>query len=194
MLFLLIFQRFFVTTSLCIHANKAGKLKESIGQAEGKPEQNLPLISGKHHTARCSEKGMVTRMNITRMNKDKEHVVTPLSEYDKKAVGKRIRRIRVQYDLTQAEFAESIDVATNFISELENGRKGMSTETLCNISRRYRLTTDYILFGRQDNAFTFTSLEQALCALPTEDIPPIIQYLQSLYKIRQMDNQSIFKP
>lgn len=131
---------------------------------------------------------------VIRMDKEIESAIPSLSDYDKKAVGKRIRRLRLQYDLSQAEFAESIDVSTNFVSELENGRKGMSTETLCTLSRQYHLTTDYILFGRQDSSLTFQSFEQALCALPTEDIPPIIQYLQSLYKIRQMDSQSVFKP
>lgn len=37
--------------------------------------------------------------------------------------GKRIRNFRVQNELKQSQLAESLDVSTNLISEVETGKK-----------------------------------------------------------------------
>lgn len=105
---------------------------------------------------------------------------------DKAAIGKRIRKLRLQHGLSQEKFAESIDVSTNFISELETGKKGMSVDTLCRLSLQYHICADTLLFGKSTHRSILEDIEQSLNALPTEDIPTIISYLQSLYKIRQI--------
>lgn len=45
---------------------------------------------------------------------------------DKSEIGQRIRQLRLLSDYTQAEFAELIDISINFLSEIENGKKGVS--------------------------------------------------------------------
>lgn len=127
------------------------------------------------------------------MGKNIENTAPSQQYYDKKAIGRRIRKLRLEHDISQEEFAESIDVSTNFVSELENGRKGMSVETLCNLTEQYQVTADYLLFGLPNGFLSPASLEEALSALPTEDIPVIIQYLQSLYKIRQLEDIGGYK-
>lgn len=107
-------------------------------------------------------------------------------EVDKEGIGKRIRRLRLQYGLSQEAFAESIDVSTNFISELETGKKGMSVDTLCRIACQYHVCADTILFGDTQNHSALEHLEQSLNTIPTQDLPVIISYLQSLYKIRNL--------
>ena len=47
---------------------------------------------------------------------------------DKSKVGQRIRQLRIQNDYTQAKFAELIDISINFLSEIENGKKGLSQD------------------------------------------------------------------
>lgn len=108
------------------------------------------------------------------------------SELDKKAIGKRVRKIRLQNGLSQAKFAETLDVSTNFVSELETGKKGMSIETLSRLSLIYHVTADYVLFGTASSSCHIDNLEHALSATQTKDIPVIINFLQSLYKIRSM--------
>lgn len=45
-------------------------------------------------------------------------------------VGERIRQLRLLNHYTQFEFAELLDISVNFLSEIENGKKGLSVETL----------------------------------------------------------------
>ena len=49
---------------------------------------------------------------------------------NKTEIGQRIRQLRILNDFTQAEFAESVDISVNFLSEIENGKKGLSGDTL----------------------------------------------------------------
>lgn len=69
-------------------------------------------------------------------------------------IGARIRRQREYLGYTRDEFAEFLDVTPKFCSDIELGAKGMSVPTLCRISRILRLKTDYILFGKQETAFS----------------------------------------
>ena len=70
------------------------------------------------------------------------------------AIGSRIRTQREYLGYTREQFAELLDVTPKFCSDIELGVKGMSVPTLCKISRILRLKTDYILFGRQEAAFS----------------------------------------
>ncbi len=69
----------------------------------------------------------------------------------KLAVGERVRNYRVSNKYTQADFAEKIDISINFLSEIENGKKGMSQETLYKLCEQFDLSADYILFGKNDS-------------------------------------------
>ena len=51
---------------------------------------------------------------------------------------------------TREQFAEPLDVTPKFCSDIELGVKGMSVQTLCRISEVLRLSTDFILFGREN--------------------------------------------
>lgn len=64
------------------------------------------------------------------------------------AVGERVRNYRVTNSYTQTDFAEKIDISVNFLSEIENGKKGMSQETLYKLCEQFDLSADYILFGK----------------------------------------------
>ena len=65
-----------------------------------------------------------------------------------KEIGMRIRKQRELLGYTREAFAEKLNVSPKFCSDIENGAKGMSVETLCKISHELFLTTDYILFGK----------------------------------------------
>ena len=67
---------------------------------------------------------------------------------DWSAIGKRIRQQREFMGYTREQFAEKIDVTPKFCADIETGVKGMSVPTLCRISKTLRLSTDYILWGR----------------------------------------------
>ena len=66
------------------------------------------------------------------------------------SIGGRIRRQREFLGYTREQFAELLDVTPKFCSDIELGVKGMSVQTLCRISEVLRLSTDFILFGREN--------------------------------------------
>ncbi len=108
---------------------------------------------------------------------------------DRFETGRRIRDFRSQKHLTQAQLAESLDVSTNFISEIETGKKGISQDTLYRLCQQYNLSADYLLFGRQGPSPSEYTLSEFLSSLSTEDIPIVIEYLEATLKIKKLDKK-----
>ena len=59
-------------------------------------------------------------------------------------LGNRIRKTRMNCGITQEKLAEMVDISTNFMSLIENGRN-MSVETLVKITDALGVTVDYLL-------------------------------------------------
>lgn len=62
-------------------------------------------------------------------------------------IGQRIRDQREALGYTREELAELVNITPRFCYDLELGNKGMSVETLCLLSEKLNISTDYILFG-----------------------------------------------
>ena len=112
-------------------------------------------------------------------------------EYDKnlkRSVGKRVHDFRVQHDYTQAQFAEFMDISVNFLSEIENGKKGMSQETLYRLCQQFHLSSDYILFGitLEDAAKKPDTIIDIANHLSAEELTQVIENLNSLKKMKMM--------
>lgn len=102
---------------------------------------------------------------------------------DKSKIGQRVRQLRIPNDYTQAKFAELIDISINFLSEIENGKKGLSQDTLAKICKQLNTSADYILFGvktKQDSLIDMAN------ALSVEEIETIIRYLDSLIAMKKL--------
>lgn len=63
---------------------------------------------------------------------------------DLQYLGARIKAERQKRSITQEQLAEKIDISTNFMSLIENGRN-MSVETLVKIAAALGVTVDYLL-------------------------------------------------
>lgn len=109
----------------------------------------------------------------------------------KLAVGKRVHDFRIQNNYTQFQFAELIDISVNFLSEIENGKKGMSQETICKLCSQFDLSADYILFGTtkapENKSQSISQLIETANSLDSEDLDVLIQYLTSLKKLKTLD-------
>lgn len=99
----------------------------------------------------------------------------------KAIIGKRIHKIRLQNEYTQAEFAEEIDISVNFLSEIENGKKGLSHDTLTKICLRMNVSADYILFGKTPKDYTLLEIANSLSL---SELDTTIDYLNALRKMR----------
>lgn len=103
-------------------------------------------------------------------------------------IGQRIRNFRISKQLTQSQFAESLDVSTNYISEIENGKKRMSQDILCKLCLLYQLSADYILFGKNRTDLSDYSLYELVSSIPTDMIPTVIEYLESSLKLKSIES------
>ena len=59
-------------------------------------------------------------------------------------LGKKIKKERQKRGITQEQLAEKIDISTNFMSLIENGRN-MSVETLVKIAKVFGVSVDFLL-------------------------------------------------
>lgn len=64
------------------------------------------------------------------------------------AIGKRCKEARTSANLTQEKLAELLNVNSQFISDVERGRVGVSLLTLKNLSEILNVTTDYLIAGK----------------------------------------------
>lgn len=87
-------------------------------------------------------------------------------------IGKKIRILRKQIDITQAELAEQSGISTAFLGHIERGTRIMSINTFCKIIKALNCTADELLGGITQAGSTGTSRE----------IDSIIADLQALKK------------
>ena len=71
-----------------------------------------------------------------------------MKEFSLEQIGRRVRGVRTQFKLTREQFAEKVGISPQFLAEIENGKKGMSAETLFKLCTAFDISSDYILLGR----------------------------------------------
>ncbi len=66
---------------------------------------------------------------------------------EQRKIGSRIQECRKQHRLTVEQLAEIVGISPEFLRAIESGQKGMSLNTLTNLSVALQTSTDYLLFG-----------------------------------------------
>lgn len=92
-------------------------------------------------------------------------------------IGKRVRDIREYQGLSREKVAERADISTQFLSDIEMGRKSMTTSTLRNIAVTLGVSADYLVFGERDTAAA----------------EPLLQLLNSLSKEERQVAEDMLK-
>ena len=70
---------------------------------------------------------------------------------DYKLLGKNIKEARKSLKMTQEQLAEQIDVSTVFISQIENGSRKPSLETIYKISIALKIKIDTLINTADEN-------------------------------------------
>ncbi len=70
-----------------------------------------------------------------------------MKEVDYVEIGKRIKRQRKKYNLTQEKLAEKVNVAPTYISEIERGTSICSIAVLVRIANELNLNLDNLVCG-----------------------------------------------
>ena len=101
-------------------------------------------------------------------------------------IGNRIRDFRVQNKYKQELFAEGIDISVNFLSEIENGKKGFSAETLYKLCDNYHVSADYILFGENNPENPSKKIIDYAQDMNLNELKTVTEYMQALLKVKTL--------
>lgn len=64
-------------------------------------------------------------------------------------IGKRVKEVRKQHHLSQAQLAELADLSPQYLSQIETAKKQASLQSLINISKALNVSLDDLLIGNQ---------------------------------------------
>ena len=70
-------------------------------------------------------------------------------QLSKKEIGKRVRTLRLERGLTQAELGKMLNMAQTNVSALERGERGVTIHQAVRISKALRVTIDELLTGNR---------------------------------------------
>ena len=101
-----------------------------------------------------------------------------------KRIGRRIKERREQLGMTQAEFAEKLGVATNYISTIERGASFPRCEKLIAILNGLETSADAIFCDVITHTSEYRSgiLSEELKELPAEEQQRILEIVELMIK------------
>ena len=70
--------------------------------------------------------------------------------YDIQKIGNRIRRLRKDQGMTQAQLAMKLNISDRHLRRIEAGEKGPSIDILIEIATMLDVSLDYIIMGRSE--------------------------------------------
>lgn len=107
-----------------------------------------------------------------------------------KRIGRRIKERREQLGMTQAEFAEKLGVATNYISTIERGASFPRCEKLIAILNGLETSADAIFCDVLDYsaAYQASVLSERLRGIPAKEQKRILEVVDLM--IRQAEQDS----
>lgn len=80
--------------------------------------------------------------------------------------GNRLKTLRIQHNLTQAQLSQRLDLTKSVISAYETGMRMPSYDVLISIARIFKVTTDYLLGLEQKQEIDLSGLtEEEIAAL-----------------------------
>ena len=80
---------------------------------------------------------------------------------DYAAMGRRIRQLRLQKELTQAALAEEAEISTAFVGHIERGTRVMSLETFARLCQTLGADAEWLL-GISENGNELQPREELL--------------------------------
>ena len=92
-------------------------------------------------------------------------------------VGERIRGLRENFNMSREKFSEMIDVSEVFLGQIERGERSLSLKTLKKIVTYTGSSSDYILFGKNNN--TISKINNILNTCSTDSLTYIYELIFS---------------
>ena len=99
--------------------------------------------------------------------------------YIKELVAYNLKKIRKSKHISQADLAEKVDRSVTFISELEQGKKGFSTETLTKLCTGLDIEPCQLFLPR-----SYAKTESGDISSAFNELKDLIQSVELKYKIK----------
>lgn len=93
-------------------------------------------------------------------------------------IGYRVRKYRESQHLSREKFAEVVHLSSRFITEIENGNKGTSIDSLAKICEACNISADYLIFGKEKELAS--PLSQTFAKIPPQYTAAAEKMLDSL--------------
>lgn len=97
--------------------------------------------------------------------------------------GLRIRTFREYQKLSREKLAEKADISTQFLADIESGKKGMTVVTLKKLCRALCVTADSIVFAAERNPEDNKEIIAMINTLDNEKQQEIEEILQRIIKL-----------
>ena len=106
--------------------------------------------------------------------------------FDLKKIGNRIKKLRVDKQYTQAQLAKSIDVTTNYISLIENGKGKASLNVFYKLSIIFDITINELLYENKTTAeYHFKNFFDNASTYEISLVDDLIKSIEQNRKIRK---------
>ena len=96
-------------------------------------------------------------------------------------IGQRIRQIRTFQKLSREKLAEKANISTQFLADIETGKKGMTVTTLKKLCDALCVSADSIIFDTDGNSAD-SNLNAMLSSVPEDKKDELAEIIQMIIR------------
>lgn len=112
------------------------------------------------------------------------------------AIGGRIRAYRESLGMNREAFSEQVGLSPQFLAEAENGKKGLSAESIYKICSNSDLSADYLVLGKVKKDKLKNPLDHVLQDMPGDysvQCAKVLQAVSDIITEAQRDGVELYK-
>lgn len=107
---------------------------------------------------------------------------------DAKALGERIRSLRLKRNKTQAYFADVLYISPSYLSLIEDGKRIPNLDVLVHISELTNVSLDYLIFGDESDADSLAfTIQRFSKAYPKRKVEQALRLAEYYLKLENED-------
>ena len=104
-------------------------------------------------------------------------------------VGERLKRIRLEHNITQKQIADYLGFKQGQIAKLESNERTLKSDSLIKLSNLYRCSPEYIILGIGEYSKTNLAFRSNEKNLSLEDIAEMNRIIDNLEFLSRITNE-----
>lgn len=114
---------------------------------------------------------------------DNENIMEIEEERFRSGFGRRVRELRNYYRYTTEQLAGLAGVSTQFLSDVERGRKSMTALNVARLANVLHVSSDFLLRGNDDRDRALMIAEEQLATLKPAERDMAVEHLGLLIRL-----------